>query len=94
MTVKTAISLDKELLDKVESLASEMQVSRGTVFILAIKEFLERHDDAGVVASLNAVYGGTPDAQDAELLDLHRRRHATLQAIRKHSEGRFSSDAV
>ena len=76
MTVKKAISLDKELLDKVESLASAMQVSRGTVFTLAINEYLERHDDAGVVAALNAVYADVPDTQDTELLDRHRQSHA------------------
>ena len=76
MTVKTAISLDKELLDKVESLASALQVSRGVVFTLAIKEFLARHNDAGMLESLNAVYGDDIDAQDAELLDRHRRRLA------------------
>lgn len=76
MTLKKAISLDKELLDKVESLASAMRVSRGTLFTLAIKEYLERHDDAGMVAALNAVYGDAPDTQDTELLDRHRRSHA------------------
>ncbi|OQB99109.1 MAG: Ribbon-helix-helix protein, copG family [Candidatus Hydrogenedentes bacterium ADurb.Bin101] len=80
MTVKAAISLDKELMDKVESLAAAMQVTRGTVFTLAIKEFLERHDDAGMVALLNAVYADGADAQDAALLDQHRRRHATRMA--------------
>ncbi len=76
MTGKAAISLDRELLNKVESLASALQISSGMVFTLAINEFLERHDDAGVLASLDVIYGDGQDKQDATLLASHRRRQA------------------
>ncbi len=43
--VKTAISLDEELLIKVNRIASDLHVSRSKVFTLAVKDYLKKQEN-------------------------------------------------
>ena len=43
--VKTAISLHKTLFEQVEALAHEMHISRSRLFVLAVEEFIRRHEN-------------------------------------------------
>ena len=45
MTVKTAISVDETLFEKVETLAQELSISRSRLFALAAQEFIEKHEN-------------------------------------------------
>ncbi len=77
MTIKTAISLDEELFAQVESLAAALEVSRSRVFTLAMREFIQRHEDRALLNTLNEVYS---DAQpDSEALHrLRKGRHRDM----------------
>lgn len=55
--VKTAISLKPELLEKVDSVAQEMDMPRSHLFVQAIEEFLQRLENQRLLEAINAVYG-------------------------------------
>ena len=76
--VKTAISLQQPLFEQVEALAREMQVSRSRLFVLAVEEFIERHQNQKLLQEINAAYEDVPDTAEQELRRGMRRRHRQL----------------
>ena len=74
-TVKSAVSLDRELFQRAEALAGELHVSRSRLFSLAIEEFLGRHRNRRILEELNAAYADSPDPSEEALRDSMRRAH-------------------
>jgi metal-responsive CopG/Arc/MetJ family transcriptional regulator len=64
---KTAISLDGPLIDEVDALAKEMEVSRSHLFQMAAREFIQRHKDRKLLEAINAAYPGSPDPAEKKL---------------------------
>ncbi|MDO9585923.1 MAG: ribbon-helix-helix domain-containing protein, partial [Syntrophales bacterium] len=58
--VKTAISLDEELLIKVNRLANDLHVSRSKVFTLAVQDYLKIQENQSLLAQLNEAYEDFP----------------------------------
>ncbi|MCP4429303.1 MAG: hypothetical protein GY803_32880 [Chloroflexi bacterium] len=54
--VKTAISLNPKLLEKVDTAAREMEMPRSHLFVLAVEEFLQRLENQRLLEAINAVY--------------------------------------
>ncbi len=73
--VKTAISLDQELFDQIESVAGELQVSRSHLVALALQEFLQRHQNRQLLEQINAAYDDAPDSSERALQQTMTRRH-------------------
>ncbi|WP_420640649.1 CopG family ribbon-helix-helix protein [Candidatus Leptofilum sp.] len=65
-TVKTAISLDKPLLEQVDSLAQEMGIPRSRLFVIAMEAFLEQYQNKQLLAAINQVYSEHPPTQQEE----------------------------
>jgi metal-responsive CopG/Arc/MetJ family transcriptional regulator len=74
-SVKTAISLDQSLFEEADALAQEMCLSRSRLFVLALEEFIRRHQNRQLQAQLNAVYEGEPDPAESMRLSGMRRYH-------------------
>lgn len=72
-TVKTAISLDKPLLEQVDIVAQEMGVPRSRLFALAVEEYLRRRENEQLVETINKVHGDLDDP-DEESRQLAMRR--------------------
>jgi len=73
MTVKTAISMDKTLFEKVEALAKELAISRSRLFSLAAEEYIKKHENQRLLRELNAAYVDQPDPEE-QTLHTHRQR--------------------
>ena len=74
-TVKTAISLQKKLFEQAEELAREMEISRSRLFVLALEDFLRRHENRQLLEAINAVYDDAPDPAEQALLRRIRHQH-------------------
>ena len=66
--VKTAISLNKTLLEKVDSVAQEMEMPRSHLFVLAVEEFLQRHENRRLLEAINKVYSDLPSEEETTYL--------------------------
>lgn len=60
-TVKTAVSLDRKLLEQAQALAETLRLSRSRVMALALEEFIRRNENRRMLEQLNAVYGEPED---------------------------------
>ncbi len=72
-TVKTGISLDRELLDRASALARALHVSRSELFGRAVEDFLKEHENRQILDRLDAMYGAEPEPDDERMLAGMRR---------------------
>ena len=77
-TVKTAISIQKSLFDRVNDLAEQLQIPRSQLFALAVEEFIRQHENRGIFDALNEVYDDTPGPEEEALQEGMRRRQRQL----------------
>lgn len=66
-SVKTAISLDADLLERIDAAARESDMPRSRLLAEAAEEFLRRRENARLLARLNHVYGTDSGDEEAEL---------------------------
>ena len=74
-SIKTAISLDRSLFEEADALAQEMHLSRSRLFVLALEDFIRRHQNRQLHARLNEAYEGEPDPAESARLRGMRRHH-------------------
>ncbi len=77
-TIKTAISIQKSLFDQVDALAEELQVPRSQLFVLAVEEFIRRHQSQKLLEALNEAYADVSDEDEKSLRQGMRRQHRDL----------------
>ena len=62
--VKTAISLQETLVERIDRLARELNVSRSQLFSRAADEFLQRHESQALLDAINRAYDDSPDQEE------------------------------
>jgi metal-responsive CopG/Arc/MetJ family transcriptional regulator len=65
--MKTAISVDDQLLSEADNAAREMGLSRSRLIATALEAYLRRRRQDEITARLNEVYA-VPDPEDAHIL--------------------------
>lgn len=65
--VKTAISLDEELFEKVNKLAHELHISRSRLFSIAVEYYLKKQENQTLLAQLNDAYSDHPDEEEIKI---------------------------
>jgi len=73
-SVKTAISMQEELLIEVNRVAEELKVSRSRLFVLAVQDFIKKRENQKMLAQINDAFGDGPDAEE-EIVQSGMRRH-------------------
>lgn len=68
--VKTAISIDKDLFEKVLHLAQDLHISRSQLFSQAVEYLLEKKETLEIVQKLNEVYDDSQSDEDKNILKL------------------------
>ena len=76
--VKTAISLKKTLFDQVDSLASEMNIPRSRLFVLALEEFILRYQNKQLLEQINQAYPEDPDLDEQVYLQQMKTQHRKI----------------
>jgi len=76
--VKTAISLDEELLIKVSRLADDLHVSRSKVFTMAVQDYLKKQENQSFLAQLNEAYEDFPSEEERGISKSMRIKHNNI----------------
>lgn len=74
--VKTAISIEKPVFEKVNNLAKNLNVSRSYIFSQAAKEYIQRHQNIELLKQLNEAYDDTDNADS--LVEKMHSKHKDL----------------
>ena len=73
-TIKTAVSIDRELFSRGEMLAKELQLTRSGLIAQALEEFIAKRRNRNLLAKLNQVYANDPEQPRTERAKaMHRR---------------------
>ena len=72
-SIKTAVSLQKPLFDQADALARQMNISRSRLYVLALEDFIQRHQNQQLLEQINDAYRDASDP--AEPLRLRAMRH-------------------
>lgn len=64
LIMKTAISLDDALFENAEHLAQKMHVTRSYLYALALKVFIEKHQNDSVTEELDELYSKVDSKTD------------------------------
>ena len=51
--IKTAISIEKPILDQVNDLAKKLNISRSRLFVIAAQEYIQRHTNIELLQAIN-----------------------------------------
>lgn len=73
--IKTAVSLDEKLLERIDQAADELRLPRSRVLARAAEEFLTEHENRKLLERLDRAYADQPTVEETELRRQHRRRH-------------------
>ncbi|MEJ2697357.1 MAG: hypothetical protein P8013_11990 [Candidatus Sulfobium sp.] len=65
--MKTAISIPDEIFEEVEEFAKEHHCSRSQVFVIAVKELMERIRSRQLLDTLNELYADIETPEDKAL---------------------------
>ena len=57
MKVKTAVSIEKDLFTKAETVAKKLGVSRSTLFAMGLQEIIEKRENRKLLEKLNHELG-------------------------------------
>lgn len=76
--VKTAISVRDALFKQAEQIASEMSISRSSLFSLALEEFVQRYKNRQLLAQINSAYSEEPDGEEETRREKMRRLQREL----------------
>jgi antitoxin MazE6 len=77
MTVKTAISLDRSLLNRIDAAASELKVSRSRFLARAAEALVRRLESRRLLDQVNEAYAEGPNEEERDqqrrMWDIQRR---------------------
>lgn len=77
-TIKTAISIDSNLFEKINKLSEEIKLSRSQIFSQAVKYFIERKNNLELVRRINRAYPDVIDEDEKELLESSKHKYAEI----------------
>lgn len=75
--IKTAISIEKPILDQVNDLAKDLNISRSRLFAIAAQEFIQRHANMELLQAINDAYDDLPEV-DTKIVDKMRPLHLKM----------------
>ncbi len=77
-SIKTAISIRKELFEQARAAAREMKVSRSRLFALALEQYLDHQKNRELLDRINLAYADEPDRQEQALRSKSRHSHRRM----------------
>jgi metal-responsive CopG/Arc/MetJ family transcriptional regulator len=80
-SVKTAISVEKSLLDKIDAAAKNLSVSRSKFFAVAAEKYIHRIETQELIDKLNEAYSEGLDDTEKKVLK------GMKTVMQRHSEG-------
>ena len=74
--MKTAISIPDEIFEEVEKYSKEHRYSRSEVFVMAVREFLEKLKSKELLNTLNEVYSEPESLEETTLREKSKKYYS------------------
>ena len=76
--IKTAISIDKVLFEKINKLSDEIKLSRSQIFSQAVRYFIDKKDNLELIRKINQAYSDVLDENEIELLEKSKGKYKEI----------------
>lgn len=76
--IKTAISIQESLFEKIEQLARDLHVPRSHIFVLAVEDYIHRRENQRLLARINDAYKDEPEISERKRLGQMRSSHRRI----------------
>jgi len=76
--IKTGISINKKLFEKVEELASKLDISRSKLFQLAVEIYIRQYENMQILEKLNNIYSDRITGEEQHLQNLMKSYHKKI----------------
>jgi metal-responsive CopG/Arc/MetJ family transcriptional regulator len=73
--MKTAISVPDNLFEEIEKVAKEHHYSRSEVFVIAVREYLEKQRSKRLLSALNEAYATAESPEEYKVRAKGKRRY-------------------
>ncbi len=80
--MKTAISIPDQLFKEVEKFAQEHNYSRSEVFVIAIKDFLEKLQSKKLLEAINRAYSDV-ELQEEKTIREESKKHYSKRVLKE-----------
>ena len=77
-SVKTAISLQRQLFQQVDRIAQEQKIPRSRVFVMALEAYVAQYQNHMLLDQINSAYADTPDSTEQKRIKTTRRTHRRI----------------
>ena len=77
--MKTAISVEGDLLEKADEVARKMGLSRSRLFSLALRDYLEQLNQEEILERLNRAYADSPDTERRMAAKIKTKMRSTIK---------------
>jgi metal-responsive CopG/Arc/MetJ family transcriptional regulator len=77
-SVKTAISLKRQLFQQVDKIARDQKLPRSRVFVMALEAYVARYQNQILLDGLNAAYADQPDASEKKRVKALKKTHRRI----------------
>jgi len=74
--VKTAISIEKPIFEKMDAIAKRLNIPRSRLFSQAAQEFIRKHHNAELLERINKAYDDQPESEP--LITNMRSKHLAM----------------
>lgn len=74
--MKTAISVPNDLFEEIEKVAKENHYSRSEVFVIAVREYLEKRRSKRLLTALNEAYATAETPEEYKVRQKNKKRYA------------------
>ena len=76
--IKTGISINKNLFEKAEELASKLDISRSKLFQLAVENYIRRFENIQILEKLNNIYSDGITDEEQHIQNLMKSYHKKI----------------
>ena len=76
--IKTAISIEKPIFEKIDMIAKDLNVSRSFIFSQAAKEYIQRHQNIELLEQINKAYEDQSDSESL-VFSMRSKHHALVK---------------
>jgi predicted transcriptional regulator len=76
--IKTIISMQPSLDEKVTETARKLKIPRSRVLVRAVEEFIQRQDNQLLLAQIDAAYQDAPTAEEKKIMRRARSSHRRI----------------
>ncbi len=73
--IKTAISIDENLFNKINKLSEEIKLSRSQIFAQAVEYFIERKNNLELIRKINMAYSDVLDNDEMDVIEKSKKKY-------------------